>query len=145
MIRRRDMLAGAAAAGALATIPAELRGPARAADNAWNAGQVEHLLPTVNPNRILLKASFREPIKGGAMLQVDGLPVPGAQTDSDGYFWQFDAAGLEPSRTYTLALTDAGGRLLCDAWPLATFPNADDQPKQLRLLIFTCAGGHDGL
>jgi hypothetical protein len=36
-------------------------------------------------------------------------------------------------------------RPLCDEWPLATFPAADDQPKQLRLLIFTCAGGHDGL
>jgi hypothetical protein len=34
---------------------------------------------------------------------------------------------------------------LCDQWPLATFPALDDRPKQLRLLIFTCAGGHDGL
>jgi hypothetical protein len=145
MMRRRDILAGAAAAGALATMPADLRRPAGAADNAWNAGEVVHLLPTVNNNRILLKASLREPLKGGAMLHVDGRPVAGTQTDSDGLFWQFDAAGLEPSRTYTLALTDAGGRALCDPWPLATFPNLDDQPKQLRLLIFTCAGGHDGL
>src|SRR3984893_9211091 len=143
MMRRRDILAGAAAA--LATMPAELRRPANAADNAWNAGEVVHLLLTVNNNRMLLKASFRERIHGGATLHVDGRPVAGTQTDSDGYFWQFDATGLEPSRTYTLALTDAGGRPLCDQWPLATFPNADDQPKQLRLLIFTCAGGHDGL
>jgi hypothetical protein len=145
MIRRRDMLAGAAAAGALATLPSDFRRAANAADNAWNAGQVEHLLPTVNHNRILLKASFREPLKVGATLHLDGRPLPGAQTDSDGYFWQFDAAGLEPARTYTLNLTDGSGRPLCDAWPLSTFPNADDQPKQLRLLIFTCAGGHDGL
>src|SRR5882757_9228126 len=145
MIRRRDMLAGAAATGALATLPSDLRRAANAADNAWNAGQVEHLLPTVNHNRILLKASFREPLKIGATLHLDGRPLPGEQTDSDGHFWQFDAAGLEPARTYTLALTDGGGRPLCDAWLLSTFPNADDQPKQLRLLIFTCAGGHDGL
>src|SRR6266478_9882495 len=128
MIRRRDVLAGAAAAGALAALSSELRRPAGAADNAWNAGEVEHLLPAANHNRILLKASLREPVKGGAVLHVDGRPVAGTQTDSDGYFWQFDATGLEPSRTYMLNLTDAGGRLLCDAWPLATFPNADDQP-----------------
>src|SRR5882724_8346245 len=75
MIRRRDMLAGAAAAGALATLPADLRRAARAADSSWNAGLVAHLLPTDNHNRILLKVSLREPLKGGALLHLDGRPV----------------------------------------------------------------------
>ena len=44
---------------------------------------------------------------------------------------------------YTLALIDAVGRPLCDAWPLRTFPAPGDQPDRLRVLFYTCAGGHD--
>ena len=142
MIQRRDLLAGAAATGVLSLLPF---GHATAAVDAWNAGLVAHLLPTVSHDRILLKASFHEPLREVPLLHVGGRLVAGERTDSEGFFWQFDATGLEPSRPYGLILTDARGRPLCDEWPLATFPAADDQPRQLRLLIFTCAGGHDGL
>src|SRR6266568_904567 len=145
MIYRRDFLAGAAAAGAISALPAPFASPAQAADDGWNAGSVEHLLPTVSNNRILLKASLREPPAGNPILLVDGRPFVGERTDSTGLFWQFDAPGLEPSRLYKLILTDVAGRPLCGEWPLASFPALDDQPKALRLLIFTCAGGHDGL
>jgi hypothetical protein len=141
MMRRRDFVIGAVAAGALSASPRELAAEAA----TWNAGLVQHLLPTVNSDRILLKASFREPLKEAPIVHVDNRPFVGERTDSEGSFWQFDAAGLEPARTYSLALTDARGRALCEQWPLATFPAIDDRPKQLRLLIFTCGGGHDGL
>lgn len=142
MIQRRDLLAGAAATGVLSLLPF---GHATAAVEGWNGGLVAHLLPTVSHDRILLKASFHEPLREVPLLHVGGRLVAGERTDSEGFFWQFDATGLEPSRPYGLILTDARGRPLCDEWPLATFPAADDQPRQLRLLIFTCAGGHDGL
>ena len=145
MIQRRDLLTGAAATGALSLLPLDLRGTSRAAGDGWNAGLVAHLLPTVSPDRILLKASFHEPLNEVPVLLVGGRPIAGERTDSAGFFWRFDAAGLDPGRPYALVLTDARGRPLCDEWPLATFPAVDDQPKQLRLLIFTCAGGHDGL
>jgi hypothetical protein len=45
MIQRRDLLAGAAATGALSILPF---GPATAVADDWNAGLVAHLLPTVS-------------------------------------------------------------------------------------------------
>jgi hypothetical protein len=141
MIRRREFLAGAAAVVAVSTSPEK----AGAQAQGWKAGAVQHLLPTVNGDRILLKASFHEARKDAPVLHVDDRQFVGERTDSEGSFWQFDAAGLEPAREHTLVLTDMRARPLCDQWPLATFPALDDRPKQLRLLIFTCAGGHDGL
>src|SRR5271166_4133208 len=141
MIRRRDFLAGAAAVAAVSASPRE----ADAQTEGWKAGAVQHLLPTVNGDRILLKASFHEARKDAPVLHVDDQQFVGERTDSEGSFWQFDADGLEPARNYTLVLADMRGRPLCDQWPVATFPALDDRPKQLRLLIFTCAGGHDGL
>jgi hypothetical protein len=141
MMRRREFLMATAAAGALSASAWK----AKADSGSWNAGSVAHLLPTVNSDRILLKASLHEPLKEAPVLHLDNRPFAGQQTDSHGFFWQFDAAGLEPARDYLLSLTDAREHPLCDQWPLATFPADDDRPKQLRLLIFTCAGGHDGL
>ena len=119
MIQRRDLLAGAAATGVLSLLPF---GHATAAVEGWNGGLVAHLLPTVSHDRILLKASFHEPLRETPLLYVGGRLVAGERTDSEGFFWQFDAAGLEPSRPYGLILTDARGRPLCDEWPLATRP-----------------------
>jgi hypothetical protein len=76
---------------------------------------------------------------------VNDRAYPGERTDTAGSFWQFDAPGLEPSKPHTLKISDSGGRALCDPWPLATFPHPDDDAQHLRLLIYTCAGGHDGL
>src|SRR2546421_445122 len=121
MIRRRDFLAGAAASGAFAA--ARWDGAAAAADEAdWNAGSVQHLLPTVNSDRMLLKVSLHEALNETPVLHVDSRAVVGARTDSDGFFWQFDAIGLEPARAYSLGLADARGHPLCDPWPLATLP-----------------------
>ena len=133
MIQRRDLLAGAAATGALSLLPL---GHAAAADDGWNAGLVAHLLPTVSHDRILLKASFHEPLREIPVLHVGGRLVAGERTNGEGFFWQFDAAGLEPSRPYVLVLTDARGRPLCDEWPLATFPAADFTPND----VFRSAG-----
>jgi hypothetical protein len=132
-MNRREFLAASAAAAA----PAQQR---------WNAGRVAHLLPAVSSDRLLLKSSFTEPMTSPPRLALDnGKPVAGQRGDSKGHFWSFDVANLEPSRRYTLSLSDASGKPLCDAWPLRMMPAASDRPKRLRLAIYTCAGGHDGL
>ena len=42
-----------------------------------------------------------------------------------------------------LQIVDARGRTLCDPWPLSTLPLPSDSPNRVRLLIYSCAGGHD--
>ena len=71
--------------------------------------------------------------------------VAGRAADTRGLFWTFDATDLEPGRRYELQILDARGRAVCDPWPLATFPSPGDSPAQLRLVIYSCAGGHDVL
>ncbi len=112
-------------------------------DSGWDAGDVAHLLPTVNHTRILIKASFSSPLTNTPLLSVDGKEFAGHRTDSRGYFWWFDATGLEPNTTYELALLSDSGEALCERWPLKTFPAPDDRPERLRLLIYTGFGGHD--
>ncbi|MEE2777437.1 MAG: hypothetical protein VYE73_11840 [Acidobacteriota bacterium] len=70
--------------------------------------------------------------------------IVGASTDSDGRFFAFDIAGLEPDVEYDLRVVDGGGQPLCDSWPLRTFPHPNAEPESLRLLTYTCAGGHPG-
>ena len=53
--RRQFLQAGAALAATSAL-------PLAAAAEEWQAGEVVHLLPTANHERILLKASFRSPL-----------------------------------------------------------------------------------
>ena len=148
MHSRRDFLIGAASLATVIT-PSRLRRPGEAsaqttAGPAWNSGDVAHLLPTVNHQRFLIKVSFRRPQQAPALL-VDRRKVPGRRGDTVGLFWTFDAADLQPARRYALQLLDARGRALCDPWPLATFPSPSDSPARLRLLIYSCAGGHDAL
>src|SRR5215216_7552068 len=114
MQTRRDFLIGAAS---LATII----GSRGSAGSAWNSGDVAHLLPTVNHQRFLIKASFTRPQQAPALL-VDRRKVTGRAGDTHGLFWTFDAAGLEPAKRYELQIVDARGRAVCDPWPLATFP-----------------------
>ena len=148
MQTRRDFLIGAAS---LATIipPSRLRGDGAAGSqqstaSAWNAGDVAHLLPTVNHQRFLIKVSFTRPQRAPVLL-VDRRKVAGRACDTRGLFWIFDAAGLEPAKRYAPQIIDARGRAVCDPWPLATFPSPTDSPSRLRLLIYSCAGGHDVL
>jgi len=144
---RREFLRMAGAATASAAASAAVGGfeaVAQTARPAWDAGNVAHILPTVSHDRLLLKISFRNPHAQVPVLRVGGESVRGERTDSAGQYWQFDASGLAPNRTYTLALVSAGdNRALCETWPIKTFPAPEDRPERLRLLIYTCAGGHD--
>ncbi len=114
----------------------------RAQEKKWNAGDVRHLLPGVSHNRLLLKASFIRRLAAPPALRAGSLRTSGVPLDTDDQFYAFDLRGLQPERTYQLVLEDAARRPLCDPWPISTFPNPDAQPKNFRLLVFTCTGGH---
>lgn len=150
---RRDFLKELASAGAVATLGTSSPSVALAqtsrvpvAEKHWDSGSLVHLLPTVSHDRILIKASFSAPLPAAPVLRVgEKMRVRGQQTDSRGEFWQFDAADLKADSTYRLSLSTAGGRALCESWTLRTFPAPDARPEKLRLLMYTCAGGHDAL
>jgi hypothetical protein len=149
MPTRRDFLIGAA--GLPPIITSGIAGPAAAAvaanprDGAWDQGRVAHLLPTVNHDRFLLKASFDRPLPGAPELRVGAHRVRGQSNTAAGDFWQFDVSGLKPATAYQLSLTGERGRALCEPWSLATFPSPEAMPSRLRLMIYTCGGGHDAL
>jgi hypothetical protein len=113
-------------------------------DAGWNAGDVVHILPTASHDRFLIKTSFQQPLQDVPVLEV-GMhkTFQGVMTDTEGRFWMFDVPGLAADTEYELVLKNAGGRELCDAWPLRTFPAPDASPEHVRLLIYTCLGGHD--
>ncbi|WP_342111021.1 hypothetical protein [Methylobacterium sp. SI9] len=136
-----------AASLALGTLPngagAQTAQPGSAASPEWDPGSVAHLLPTSSHDRILIKASFRQPLDGVPALLIDQQRFPGQRTDTRGGFWQFQAGDLKPGTQYRLALVGGDGKALCEPWSLATMPAPDDRPEKLRLLIYSCAGGHD--
>ncbi|MCJ2049081.1 hypothetical protein [Methylobacterium sp. J-070] len=145
-ITRREVLgAGASLAlGALPTISAaQIAGPETSGQADWDAGEVDHLLPTSSHDRILIKASFRRPLDGAPAMLVGDRRVPGQRTDTPGAFWQFQADDLKPGTEHKLALIGGDGRALCQPWTLTTMPAPDDRPEKLRLLVYSCAGGHD--
>ena len=142
--RRKFLVSSAALATGL------ISGTAAAAANrqpagGWNAGEVVHLIPTANHQRFLVKASVKTAQREAPSLVVAGRKVRGRAGDTQGYFWSFDVTELEPARPYRLQLVNSRGRALCDPWPLSTFPAPGDTPKTLRLLMYSCAGGHDVL
>ena len=92
---------------------------------------------------MLLKASFDPPLSQPPILRVDTATVPGCMTDTRGEMWAFHATGLTPARRYALSLQASTGRSLCQPWDLSTFPSPDARPDELRVLFFTCAGGHE--
>src|SRR5258708_31188283 len=143
---RREFLRGSsvAAAAASMTWPADLMAAkAVPSPGGWDHGSVQHLLPTVSHDRILIKASFRTPLLEAPTLRIGATSVRGRITDTGGEFWQFHAADLKPGRPYTLALSGSRGRALCERWSLATFPPPDERPPSFRVLFYTCAGGHE--
>lgn len=147
-MKRRDFLRATATGSLLAALPPELLAQTRArpsAGGAWNPGAVRHLLPTVSDTQMLLKASFEAPLAEPPVLRVGSIAVPGRMTDTRGEMWAFHAVGLAPARRYPLTLTGRGGRSLCEPWDLSTFPSPDARPEKLRVLFFTCAGGHEAL
>ena len=103
---------------------------------------VVHLLPTASSDRILLKASFVEPPSGAPELRIDGTSVMGRPTDTHGEFFVFDASGLTPDREYRLELR-VGQTFQIEPWTLRTMPPVDASPQSLRILAYTCAGGHE--
>jgi hypothetical protein len=143
---RREFLSASASALATLAFPTTVaaQGSAPIA-NDWNPGQLAHLIPTANHERLLIKASLRAPLVEPPRLSVGGKWVAGQQTDAEGRFWRFDATSLQPDTRYELRITDSGGAPLGDAWPLKTFPAPDATPERMRIVAYTCAGGYDGV
>jgi hypothetical protein len=111
--------------------------------DGWRQGDLVHLIPACNHNRIAIKCSFRFP-KPAPILRVDDVPHTGRMTDSEGRYFEFDIADLDPDHEYNLRLYEASTPLT-DPWPLKTFPHPDDKPESVRLLAYTCAGGYPGI
>jgi hypothetical protein len=148
---RRELL-GAGASAALRLSPLGKTNSAFAQNSStsaipisqtWDDGELEHLLPTSSHDRILIKASFKKPLGAAPTLQVGDQRISGLRSDTRGYFWQFHAGDLKPGTSYELSLRSSDGRSLSQSWKLSTMPAPDDLPSKLRLLIYSCAGGHD--
>ncbi len=146
--RRKFLKAGAAAAvAASATIAyRSQKQPLPPPDDGWNAGDIVHILPTANHRRFLIKVSFAQQPAEKPILKVNDFFIEGHQTDSRGLFYRFDVRNLRPDTQYTLQLVEVSSeRVLCDPWPLKTFPAPHAEPDSFRLLAYTCAGGPDHL
>ena len=151
MVTRREILAAGAfvAGGALSlsstrsAIAQTAAAPPPPAQQAWDEGDLAHLLPTSSHERILLKTSFKRPLETAPVLHVGDQRVVGVRSDTRGLFWQFQAADLRPGTPHQLSLAASDGRPLCEPWTLSTLPAPDERPSRLRVLVFSCAGGHD--
>ena len=151
MATRREFVLGAAAATLPHLITTGIGGPASAAEGPpprekdWDQGDVQHLIPTASHDRFLIKVSFTQAQEAAPELEVGPTRVRGQPNAAAGDFWQFDVTGLSPATTYQLSLVSANGRALCAPWSLSTFPAPGATPDRLRLMIYTCGGGHDAL
>jgi hypothetical protein len=147
-LNRRQLLSGAAGALALGTLgPVRARSIEAAAANtsaqAATNGPIAHLLPTASHDRFLIKASFTEPVTA-PVLRLGKRTIAGRATGTHGRFFVFDVPDLEAAQSYELRLADRRTNL-GEPWPLATSPAPDSTPDHVRLLVFTCAGGHDAI
>ena len=133
-IDRRQFLRSSIALSALAGAPGSL------SNENWKAGPVEHLIPSANDSSISLKVVSSRQLSD-PILSVDGEKIKGRRTDSRGRGFAFNAEGLRSNTRYELALMD-GCTQLTDSWFLSTMPDPESRPEHLRLLVFTCAGGH---
>jgi len=142
-MERREFLTNTLGAVAATSV---LQGQdAYAKEQDWTQGDVKHILPTANHERLLFKISFNNPQLNVPRLMIGGKAHSGIRTDTEGKFWAFDLPDLESDTEYEVSLVDGDSRKLCDPWPIRTFPHPGASPERLRLLIYTCAGGHDGL
>jgi hypothetical protein len=114
-----------------------------ATQQTWDDGEVAHVLPTASHNQILVKVSFKRPLEVAPALQVGEQRIVGERSDTHGAFWQFHAADLKSGTPYRISLSSSDGRALCQPWTLSTMPAPDELPSKLRLLVYSCAGGHD--
>ena len=111
--------------------------------SSWDQGMVKHILPTVNDTQMLIKISLKSGLMSPPTLKVGTKRVMGKMEDSQGEHWSFYVDYLVPNKPYQLHLLDGNGKSLCETWSLSTFPAPQDQVKNFRLLIYTCAGGHE--
>jgi len=111
-----------------------------AQEDGWSGGRIALVVPVADHERIRLKVVFTDPPEQ-PVLHVARREVPGVGTERSGRAFVFDADGLDPSTEYELALHD-GRQRLSDPWNVRTFPAPDANPEHLRLLVYTCAGGH---
>lgn len=148
-MNRREFLRSSSIAATELGMPQELFAQpvaATASANAtFDAGSVQHILPQVSDTRMLVKVSLRAPLATEPILDIGGTTVRGKITDTRGEHWQFYATDLRPHQRYTLSLRAGSGAALCEPWQLATFPSRDERPEKVRILFFTCAGGHEAL
>ena len=146
-ISRRDFLRANAvvglSAGVVPDLFAQSLGSGASPARGWDAGRVRHLLPAVSDTRMLIKASFDGRLEAPPRLLVGDSTTAATMTDTAGEHWQFHVTGLAPGRPYRLSLLAADGKPLCEPWQLSTFPARDSNPESFRMLIFTCAGGHE--
>jgi hypothetical protein len=145
---RRELL-GAGAATAVGLLPlggltkAVAETAPAASMNSWDGGELVHVLPTSSHNRILIKASFKKPLDVTPILHIDERRISGVRSDTRGSFWQFHAGDLRSGTSYELSLVSSDDHSLCQPWTLSTMPALDELPSKLRLLVYSCAGGHD--
>ncbi len=133
-ISRRELLSTTLGATVLSAVPQ--------AGTSWRSGLVRHLLPTVSHDRLLLKASFGQPLPAPPLLRAGSRSATGVRMDTAGEFWSFHVSRMEPSRRYELELLDSRSKPLCDPWPITTFPDPEAPTRRFRLFVYTCAGGH---
>ncbi len=153
-LKRRDFLRGSAGGMAGAWLSAwpwqklAAQQDLNPVTDNWDSGIVRHLLPAVNESRILIKASFSSALTETPRLLIQNGSsnrlVEGYVNDTSGEFWQFYATELQSDTEYELSLRDSGGNALCEPWPLSTFPAPQQNPEQVRVLFYTCAGGPEG-
>ncbi len=153
-LKRRDFLRGSAGGMAGAWLSAwpwqqlAAQEDLNPVTDDWDAGIVRHLLPAVNESQFLIKTSFTRALRETPRLRIQnggsGRFVEGYLNDTSGEFWQFYATELQADTEYQLSLQDSSGNALCESWPLSTFPSPQQNPEQVRVLFYTCAGGPEG-
>lgn len=133
--RRRAILQSSVAAALL-----PLTGVRARAGSRWSGGRIEHLIPAANHERIVLKCVFADPV-AAPLLHIANQQVEGRATDASGRSYAFHAGGLKPSTRYELIIK-SGKSSISEPWTLQTFPAPDEAPEHVRLMVYTCAGGH---
>ncbi|MDX2168557.1 MAG: hypothetical protein SF182_15890 [Deltaproteobacteria bacterium] len=143
MHRRTFLRRAAAASAAVALAPLGCGGSSdERVTQPVDDPDLAHVLATASHDRLYVKLSLHVAPEAVPVLRVSGEPVRGIQTDSAGRFWAFDARDLLPHHTHVLALV-AGRRRLSAPWLIQTLPDPNARKRHVRILAYTCAGGHD--